>query len=189
MKHRVYFLTIVGTLTLASGLLVSLAFILTGLDRILEEHVLATLNLLFCAMMPLYLLTSLLTDNTCDRKNHALGAWGLTFITALGGGFILSDQITFYQIVPYLLLVYVVLAIVSVILTAYEISGKGNGIAYLLASILLLLYTPMCFWTIFGWDSPMSMLLFTPTAVLLFGIYVVLDLIYYHSWVKTDNPG
>ena len=184
MKRRIHLLTVIGTLTLAAGLLALVAFVLVGLAGILEDRALAVIELLFCAMMILYLLCSLMADNTCENKKFALAAWGFTSLTALSGGFIMSGQITFYEIIPFLLLGYLVLAIVSVVLTARGISGKGNGMQYLLASILPLLYTPLCSWVIFAWDTPMGMLVFTPTAVLLFGIYVVLDLIYYHSCLK-----
>lgn len=187
MKRPFHWLVSIGTLTLVAGLLVSLAFIFTGLAGMMEKNTLAVLELLFCAMMLLYLFCSILADNTYENKKLAVMAWSLTFITVLAGGFILSGAITFYDIIPFLLLGYVVLAILSIVLTARGISGKGNGAAYLLASLLPLLYTPLCCWAIFGWDSPMGMLIFTPATVLLFGIYVVSDLIYYHSRTKTGN--
>ncbi len=184
MKPRIDLLTAMGALTLTSGLLAFAAFVLVGLAGILEDGALAVIELLFCAMMILYLLCSLVADNTCENKKFSLAAWGFIGLTALSGGFITSGQITFYEIIPVLLLGYLVLAIVSVVLTARGISGKGNGIPYLLASILVLLYTPLCSWATFAWDAPMSMLPFTPTAVLLFGIYVVQDLIYYRARLK-----
>ena len=126
MKPRIDLLTAMGALTLTSGLLAFAAFVLSGLAGILEDGALAVIELLFCAMMILYLLCSLVADNTCENKKFSLAAWGFIGLTALSGGFITSGQITFYEIIPVLLLGYLVLAIVSVVLTARGISGKGR---------------------------------------------------------------
>lgn len=186
LMKRYYSLLTVGILTLASGALASVALFLASVAGIFEDGALVAIQLVFCAMTFLYLLFSLLADNMLENKKRALASWGLTLFTALAGSVLMSGQIAFYKIkiAPLFLLGDILLVIACIIFTVRGIRGKGNGMPYLLASILALFYTPLCSWAVFAWDSPLSMTPFALPAALLFGIYIVSDLIYYHARLK-----
>ena len=128
MKRRIHLLTVIGTLTLTSGLLALVAFVLVGLAGILEDSVLAVMELLFCAMMILYLLCSLIADNTCENKKFALVAWGFTGLTALSGGFFMSGPIPFHENILFFLPGPLFPSVVSLPFSSRGISPHGEGI-------------------------------------------------------------
>lgn len=175
-----------GILTLASGALASVSLFLASVAGIFEDSALVEIQLVFCAMTFLYLLFSLLADNMLENKKRALASWGLTLLATLASSVLMSGQIAFYKIkiAPLFLLVDILLVIACIIFTVLGIRGKGNGMPYLLASILALFYTPLSSSVIFAWDSPLGLTYFALPAALLFSIYVVSDLIYYRAHLK-----
>lgn len=188
---RYHSLLAVGILTLVSGVLASVALFLAVIAGISLGGALVAIQLIFCAMMLLYPLFSLLVDDMLENKKRSLAAWGLTLFTALASSVLMSGQIAFYKIkiAPLFLLGDILLVIACIIFTVRGIRGKGNGIPYLLASILALFYPPLCSWAVFAWDSPLSMTPFVLPAALLFGIYIVSDLLYYHARLKQAKKG
>ncbi len=180
-----------GILTLASGALASVSLFLASVAGIFEDSALVAIQLFFCAMTFLYLLFSLLADNMLENKKRALASWGLTLFTAIISSVLTSGQIAFYKIkiAPLFLLVDILLVIACIIFTVLGIRGKGNGMPYLLASILALFYTPLSSSVIFAWDSPLGLTYFALPAAVLFGIYIISDLIYYHARLKQTKKG
>lgn len=184
---RYHSLLAVGILTLVSGVLASVALFLAVIAGISLGGALVAIQLIFCAMMLLYPLFSLLVDDMLENKKRSLAAWGLTLCTALAGSVLMSSRLMFHDFNIIFIFGYFILAFACIVFTNDRIGGKGNWTIYMLTTILTLVYPPMSSFVIFALDRPAGMMPFILPIVLMFGACIVMDLIYYRARLKQTN--
>ena len=195
MKKRIYPLTIIGAFTIVCNLLAWLALLFNCLVGFFPELyplsvqniTLSALELLSGTMMFLYLLCSIIIDRDFENKKRALIAWGVSLFTVLGGCVVFSRIITNDHAILFLMIAVCILVIVCVFLNARAISGKGNGILYLLAAILSLIYVLICSFAVIAWDDPLIAGIPALIAAPLLCIYIVLDILYYWSIFQKND--
>lgn len=195
MERNTKLLTTIGITSIIMNVLALFAIPFNLFLGYFSERLMTILGFSAGALMFLYLLCSILTDQTVDRK-RALTAWGMSLFTAIVGSVFYGAQLTLpghisqqlqTGLAVLLLLLPMALLLIAIGLTARGISGKSNGILYLLATIIPTVYLPLYSLFVLGMESISLLLWFVPPASVLFSVFVILDLLCYRSISRQDH--
>lgn len=195
MERNTKLLTVIGTVSIVMNVLTLFVIPFNLFAGYFSERMITILGFSSGAMMFLYLLCSVLADQTVDRQ-RAFTAWGMSLFTAVAGSVFYGMHLSLPGYISqwfqtwlafFLLLLPMVLLLVAIGLTARGISGKSNGILYLLATIIPTVYLPLYSLFVLGMESISLLLWFVPPASVLFSVFVILDLLCYRSISRQDH--
>ena len=155
----------------------------------IQDTFLILLSVLSALSMFAYLFCSIRTDKDVNPQKALIG-WGTVLLSAIFGSVVygvpfsfpagMSTQIS-GALSLLLFMIPVLLILISVFANARGVSGKANGVFYLLASIIPVVYAPVCSLTALGFGDPSWLWLPTAIAAPLFTVFIILDLICYQS--------